>query len=282
MMQTARGCPYKCQFCTSCHFWVKVRSFSIEWTVNEMQSLVKMGCDHITIVDDVFAINKRRLKEIGDLIRKDSLHSRARFCCNAKTDLMDEEYCDLLERLNCKDVFFGFESGNERVLSWLKNNRVTVEDNKRTIELCVRRGFKVVGNCILGSPTETEEELKDTIKFIDWAKAHGAFRVMLSVLTPFPGTPVWEEFKRRGNGGPDMNYDSLVASGQGGIGHITDIPAEKFKKLVAECYRHTHPFKWKKLRSFWNDNPWETIKMALRLGCGNWRLVLRMFKPSEI
>ena len=67
ILSTSRGCPYKCIFCSSTQFWGKVRYFSARRVMEEIKNLVKKyNVDHIWISDDLFTINKNRLKEIAE------------------------------------------------------------------------------------------------------------------------------------------------------------------------------------------------------------------------
>jgi radical SAM superfamily enzyme YgiQ (UPF0313 family) len=103
-------------------------------------------------------------------------------------------------------VGMGLESGNPRILYYLKGKTITIEDNRRAIELLTSAGIKANASFIIGSPDETEKEMMDTYDFIRKSKL--SF-VDIYVLTPYPGTPVWDFAKSRGLVSDDMDWSKL-------------------------------------------------------------------------
>lgn len=207
---TSRGCPYRCVFCSTTRFWKKVRFFSLEHVVGEVNHLInKFGSDHIQIFDDLFTMNKRRLREIAEAFKKNGITKRVKFSCQLRANLVDDELCEILKEMNVAIASFGFESGSDRVLRYLKAGSVSVEQNKNAIKMCRKHGLKVVGSLIFGSPGETVEDMERTIEFIDFTKQAGADRIWSFVMTPFPGTQIWEVAKSRGKVSEDMDFSML-------------------------------------------------------------------------
>ncbi len=207
---TSRGCPYNCVFCASRKIWKIVRLHSAERIFQEVNELWgRWGVDHIYIDDDLFIINKDRLQKFAEFMEKAGLSNRVSFFCSARTDLLDEAMCQILKRIGVKVLNFGFESGNGRVLGYLKAGSITVESHKQAILLCKKYGLRVWGSLMLGSPTETIDDMKKTIEFIDFAIANGCQRLGAFVATPLPGTEFWEVAKGRGKVGDNMNWDLI-------------------------------------------------------------------------
>lgn len=206
---TSRGCPYSCAFCSSSKLWQRARFHSAEYITREIKSLTtEYGVRAFDIWDDLFTINKRRLRKLVSLMEKERLLGETTFTCMARVNTLDEEVCSLLRDLGVTSLNFGFESGNQRILNMLKGG-VAVEDNKKAIQLARESGFQVYGSLILGSPTETIEEMRDTINFIDYAKENGVDSLWAFVMTPFPGTEMWEIAKKRGKVSDDMGWSTL-------------------------------------------------------------------------
>jgi radical SAM superfamily enzyme YgiQ (UPF0313 family) len=88
-------------------------------------------------------------------------------------------------------INFGFESGSNRVLQYLKAESVTVEQNKKAVLLCRKYGFDVTGSFMLGSPTETLEDMRKTLELMDWMKENGAVELWCGVTKPYPATQLW-------------------------------------------------------------------------------------------
>ena len=276
---TSRGCPFKCVFCASSHFWGKVRYFPVNWVLGEIKALAARGVSLLNIGDDLFACNKKRLKAIADLIRADNLHQKIIFSCCGNTGVFDEETCVLLKSMNVKPIFFGFESGDELTLKYLKCDKNTIAENKQALLLCERFGFYSWGAVIIGSPGETLEQMENTIRFIDLAKKHGATRIGVAIMLPLPGTPVWETALKMGRVSLNMNFNALIWGSKeynDGL-MVEEALRPEFIKLRDRAIRRIHSFKWRKARLFFQASPWDTLMFAMRAPKG---ILLRMFRPE--
>lgn len=199
-LMTSRGCPYHCAFCSTTVFWGKqVRVYPVAHVIEEICRLVESyAITHVMIWDDLFTIHKKRLREFIEKLEEVGLLGKISFSCDSRANLFDEETCVLLKRMGLKAVFFGFESGCEKTLRFLKQPTVTVAENRVAISRGVRHGFKVQGAVIFASPDETLDEMRETVDFITWAAKEGAYRINSSMLVPFPGTEVWDIAIERG------------------------------------------------------------------------------------
>jgi len=101
----------------------------------------------------------------------------------------------LLAEMNCVEVSIGFESGSDKVLSYLKKDTITVKQNEKAAKLLKKYGIDVHGFIMIGSPFETKEDMMKTLKFIE---NNALDFISLSVTTPFPGTELWEYAKEKG------------------------------------------------------------------------------------
>lgn len=196
-MITSRGCPFNCVFCQAKAQWGKPRFHSPEYVVEEIDSIRKdfPEVNAINIVDDLFIMKKERLRRIVDLILKKNLHRNIVFNVNGRVDLIDEEILDMLKSINVIQISYGFESGSDGILSYLKDNRITVEQNIKVAEMTNKFGIGVGGQFMIGTPGETIEDIKKTIEFIKNIKMSHAH---LSITCPLPGTALWEEAKKKG------------------------------------------------------------------------------------
>lgn len=207
---TSRGCPYRCVFCASSAFWDTVRFHSAERIVDEIKQLIDdFKVEAVSIADDLFTVNKDRIRRIVEGLRKCEILGKVMFVVNSRTNLVDEELCSILKEMGVVTVGFGFESGSEKVLKYLKQDTVTMEDNKRAIKLCKKYGFSVQGSLMFASPHETIDDMRDTLKFMDWMKQAGADGIWYFITTPFPGTELWKYCKDRGLVNINMDWDKL-------------------------------------------------------------------------
>jgi radical SAM superfamily enzyme YgiQ (UPF0313 family) len=204
---SSRGCPYRCVFCASSRFWNTTRFFSAQYVVSEIKNLYEnYGVREIDFWDDLFIVNRQRIKDITTLLKKEGLLGKIVFSCAVRSNLIDESMAGLLKEMNVKGVSMGLESGNSRVLNFLKGDTINIKDHLRAIRIFKKYGIEPSASFIIGSPTETREEILETYKFIKDSKLRG---FGIYVLTPLPGTPIWSYAKERGFVNEKMDWSRL-------------------------------------------------------------------------
>jgi len=203
---TSRGCPFNCAFCATRGIWGRgIRYHSARYIVNEISEIIdRYDVDGIFIFDDFFAGNKKRLREIVNLIKKEKIDID--FRCSTRADFVNEKTCKLLKQMNVVEVSIGFESGSDKILGYLKKGTTTVKQNKRAVKLLKKYGINVHGFIMLGSPFETKEDMMKTLKFIE---NNPLDIVGFCVTTPFPGTELWAYAKEKGLVNENMDWDKL-------------------------------------------------------------------------
>ncbi|MCX6695316.1 MAG: radical SAM protein [Candidatus Altiarchaeota archaeon] len=270
-MMTSRGCPYKCVFCSTSKFWSKIRFHSAEHVVEEIKYLHnKYGVKHISIEDDLFTVNLDRLEEIKKGLAREGLLGEVTFNCQPRANTISERTCQIMRDLNVKTLGFGFESGCEKTLKYLKGGSVTVQQNKEAVKMCVKYGFNVTGSLIFGSPGETIPDMEETLKFIDFLHEAGAANVWNFVMTPFPGTQMWEIAKQRGKVSDDMDWNKLSHHNISGPLLLDDnIPISEFESIVKtaneKAFKLGKKEKWRELIKLRiTQNPLGVFRLALK------------------
>jgi len=118
------------------------------------------------------------------------------WACDCRVGLMSEELLAELKRANCQIIFYGIEFGNQRILD-LSQKGFTLDQVRKTIEMTSKAGVSAYGYFMMGYPTETEETIEDTINFaLELARDYGMDSAGFSIVTPFPGTGLYEYCKR--------------------------------------------------------------------------------------
>lgn len=192
-IMTSRGCPYHCVFCGSPVQWGKVRFHSAEYVVKEIKHLIdKYNIDGIMFWDDLFIAPEKRVERLTELIEAEGLNKKLTFFGYARANLINEKICTLLNRMNVKRLIFGLESGSEKILAYLKQNSVTVEDNKRAVMMCRKYHITSSSGYIVGTPGETLLDIKKTYELM---KNYPLDNTHIYILTPYPGTKIWEYSK---------------------------------------------------------------------------------------
>jgi anaerobic magnesium-protoporphyrin IX monomethyl ester cyclase len=196
---SSRGCPYRCEFCSSSAFWKKPRFFSADYVVKEIENLLECfpSLKQISIWDDLFIANLPRLKKIVSLLEDKKINNKIGFDLAVRANLVTEELCQLLKTMNVKAVGFGVESGSNRILNLL-NKGTTVEMNQKAINLLGKYNILTGISLIVGNPSETEPEVRNTFDFVlknireKKISSHHA----VNILTPMPGTKFWRELEQ--------------------------------------------------------------------------------------
>ncbi|MDO8551801.1 MAG: radical SAM protein [bacterium] len=198
---SARGCPFKCLFCGRHSVFQGVRFFSIKRTVDDIENLVKnYGVEAIHIYDDTFTISKERVKELISEMKKRNLLGKVVFPkVFGRADLVDKGFLKLLKELGAISVVYGFESGSDRILKYLKNDTVTVKENIRAIDLTEKFGMDIIGGFMFASPNETKQDMEKTLDLIkDLARRRNVIKISITRTTPFPGTKLWDYALKKG------------------------------------------------------------------------------------
>src|SRR4030043_465325 len=192
---TSRGCPYECAFCASSHFFgATVRTRSVASVLSEIEEIYhRYHFNAVAFVDDTFNLFPKRVIEIchGIIEKKLDLW----WWCLSRVDLLlrNEEMVKEMVRAGAKSVFIGVESFNTKTLEELKKG-IDVESTVQAVEMLKKNGLEIHAAYILGGQHETAEMIHETIRF---AKRLNTNVAQFSILTPYPGTAIYEQVKDR-------------------------------------------------------------------------------------
>ena len=191
---STRGCAYQCVFCSCNRFWGKVRYASVDYILEELKELIAHGTRIVRFADENLISNIPRLEEIAEKIRSQGLNRQLKFSCWCRANNLTPDVIATLKSMNIVSVKLGLESGNQRILDYLKGG-VTVEQNEYAIRLLKEAGIQANSDFLFGIPDETPEEMKDTYNFIRRSRID---LVEVNIFSPLPGTPVWNNAKANG------------------------------------------------------------------------------------
>ncbi len=190
-MIVSRGCPFNCSFCTSSRMWgQRYRIRSVENVIEEIKFLVKeYKIKEIGFWDDLFSANKQWIHKFCDQLLKDKIDIT--WYCDMRVNIVDPDLLRKMKKAGCWCILYGFETMNQLLLDSI-NKRCTVQDIRNAIKWTKEAGIEIRGNFILGLPNETPEIAKEVIKEICKSNPHYA---KFTLLTPFPGTPLYDDVK---------------------------------------------------------------------------------------
>ncbi len=205
-IMTSRGCPYQCIFCSKPTEGTAFRAHSAERVVEEIEHLItKYGIKDIQIFDDTFSLIPSRVEKICNGIIEKKLDIG--WNCMTRVDKVSPELLALMKKAGCYEIGFGIESGSDRVLQFIKK-ATTTNLIRKAVKMTHDAGIDVRGFFMIGFPTETREEILQTIEF---AKELDVDVAQFMVSTPFPGTEMWDIAKQHGTISDDWNSFTFYA-----------------------------------------------------------------------
>jgi len=186
---TTRGCPFKCIFCQKELTGRGFRVRSTELIVDELEQIVK-GYDPgvILFVDEILTLRKKRIHEMCDEIIRRGL--KFEWIANTRADCVDYPLLKHMHRAGCRRIYYGWESGSQRMLDVLKKD-LTPEEIVEAAKMTRRAGIWAKVYLIVGSPGETKEDIAETEKVLRLA---GPDLVRVSVFNPLIGTESWDGY----------------------------------------------------------------------------------------
>jgi radical SAM superfamily enzyme YgiQ (UPF0313 family) len=202
-MITSRGCPYNCTFCDHSVFGSTHRVRSPTNVVDEMELLVgRHAAKEIRFWDDTFNIHSGRVLRICDEIRARGID--VPWTCLARMDHMNDEMLLAMADAGCWQIDYGIESGNQELLNNIRKG-LTLEVIRKVAKMTHEAGIGMRGFFMLGLPGESEDTMRQTIKF---AKELELSAAVFHVTTPFPGTELHETAQERGELDSSIGWDN--------------------------------------------------------------------------
>ena len=224
LMETARGCPFKCNFCSVWKFHETFREKSPARVVKELEQI---DAPNVFITDDIFWMNVKRGRELGQALIDSGI--RKHYTIQTRSDIICK-FPDLIEQwkgCGSMTVFLGLEKVDDAGLKSV-NKKNTADNNNRAIRILQDLGVGYTPNFIV-DPTW---EKPDFEKLKRWIDETGAYNSGFSVLTPLPGTDLWDEVEAEVNTRDWELFD---------IAHTvlpTKLPLDEFYREYAGLWKH--------------------------------------------
>lgn len=184
-MFTSRGCPYKCLFCDRPQLGKLFRARSAKNVVDEMEECVKMGIKEIFMYDDTFAVDMQRVMDICAEIKKRNIIIA--WDIRTRVNTVNEAMLKALKTAGCQRIHYGVEAGTTKILEALRKG-ITLEQAEKAFKLTKKTEIETAGYFMIGSPTETREDVLETIKFM---KKLNPDYVHVTITTPYPETDLY-------------------------------------------------------------------------------------------
>ncbi|MGB9684280.1 MAG: B12-binding domain-containing radical SAM protein [Candidatus Bathyarchaeales archaeon] len=228
---SSRGCVFQCRFCgcrrLARNLW---RPRSVKNILEELHLLASEGYRQIMFVDDNFTLNPKRVIKLCQRMRQEKVGIE--WICEGRVDRCSYDMMQEMVKANCKMIYFGIESANQKVLDYY-NKQTTPEQAEVAVKNARKAGVDViVGSFILGAPNETRREIQNTLKF---AEKLNVDIPQFNILAAFPGTDIWEELKMNGFLNEDQHWETGILVPDF---HPYTVPCSEIERMIHENYRH--------------------------------------------
>lgn len=190
-METSRGCPYKCEFCSVSPMWGhRWRFKSNERVLKELNLIKSLGYNWVFIVDDNFIVDviaKERVRLFNEMANQ-GLNS-LNFIVQMRADLAARNpgIIELAANAGLRIAFLGLESGSDQVLKKMSKGSTTTTAMKG-INVLHKNGVITHGGFVVGAPYETKKDFGKTFVYADQLRMAGLDSAQFSIYTPLPGT----------------------------------------------------------------------------------------------
>jgi radical SAM superfamily enzyme YgiQ (UPF0313 family) len=228
---TTRGCPFKCIFCQKELTGRGFRVRSTKLIVDELEHIVSTyNPGVILFVDEILTLRRKRIHEMCDEILRRGL--KFEWIANTRADCVDYPLLKHMHRAGCRRIYYGWESGSQRMLDVLKKD-LTPEEIVEAAKMTRRAGIWAKVYLIVGSPGETPQDIVETEKVL---KLAGPDLVRVSVFNPLIGTESWDGYQEK----IDIKdlRENYVSSNRSAYQHehFTQVELEELRKNMVRSY----------------------------------------------
>jgi len=225
LLETARGCPFKCNFCSVWKFHES--TFREKSPARVVKELEQIEAPNVFITDDIFWMNVKRGRELGEALLASGI--RKHYTLQTRSDIICKfpELIEMWKGCGRMTVFLGLEKIDDAGLKSV-NKKNTADNNNRAIRILQELGVGYTPNFIVDPDWDRE----DFEKLKRWIDETGAYNSGFSVLTPLPGTDLWDEVEPQVTTRDWELFD---------IAHTvlpTKLPLEQFYAEYAGLWKH--------------------------------------------
>lgn len=270
IIQTTKGCPFHCEFCSVYAFdGQKIRNRTLDQVLREIEAINGSRSKYkkknvVFFADDNIIANKRFARELFLALKPYNLN----WMCQASIDIArDEELLKLMRAAGCGAIFIGFESLSKQNLAKMHKGVNQRSDYGEAIRTIQSHGILVHSSFIVGYDFDSQTTFDDLIEFIQ--EAH-LLMPLINILTPFPGTELFARFEREGR---IIHTDWSKYDAKHVVFSPTGMTAEELLGEYRRIIRAVYSFDsiWAKLEYYWDIDFWghaneiDPVKFRYRL-----------------
>ena len=196
-LEIGRGCPFSCKFCSTSEFFGRryrlkspQRVVKEVKTLSEKYSICSFGFSH-----DLFTVKRDMVIEICEALIAEAIPDLT-WRCSARIDTIDDALIELMAKAGCVGMFFGIETGSPELQKEINKN-LNLDQVVPKIKHASESGIKVTASFITGFPTETKENLSQTMNMMLDLACLDDTKPQITTLAPLPETALHKEFRDR-------------------------------------------------------------------------------------
>lgn len=251
-MIMGRGCVYKCAFCAY-NALSAVRFYSPEYLAEQIEQMhTDYGATGIYFTDSTLGNNRRVLKGMCEEILRRGLQKKVEWFANIRPNQVNEELLKLMWRAGCRYLFYGFESNSQRVLD-LMSKSCRVSFNYKAALLHNKLGFAYHASMLLGYPGEREEDIQESMRFLQEVKPPS---VGINWYVPLPGSPDYDKLRAQGIIDTDDPNEWRRIGEVNGARVYADVKPDRFRELFKQAERLAYYELPKETKPLWSKAAW--------------------------
>jgi len=189
VIHTSRGCPYRCDFCYNSSQAHQYINRNIDDVIRDIKAVKSR---HVMFIDDNFTGNPVWTREFLRAIMPLGLKWNAAVSIEVARDT---ELLDLMKESGCRSLFIGFESVNRDSIADVHKSHNSLIEYEKAVEEIHSRGIMINGSFVFGLDGDTKDTFQATL---DWIIANRIETVTSHILTPYPGTVLYDRMKDEG------------------------------------------------------------------------------------
>ena len=195
-IEVGRGCPYNCIFCSSRLVHKQMhRMKSPENIIKEIEFLKNIyGIKWFNFLHDHLLFDKEKIMELCDIFVQRKLN--VYWGCSSRPEGITPELLKIMVKAGCQAIYFGIESGSQRIQKFIQKN-IDVSIVPKIIEECEKYNIEITASFIIGFPDEKIEDINATLNLALRCSLFINCIVQLHLLSPMPRTPLFERYKDR-------------------------------------------------------------------------------------
>lgn len=284
-MIMGRGCVYKCAFCAY-NALSSVRFYSAEYLVEQIEYMSReFSIGGVYFTDSTIGNNRKLINKFCELMIERGTATRIEWYANIRPNQVNEELLKLMWRAGCRFLFYGFESGSQRVLDLMVKG-LAVEANYRAAELHNKLRFPYNASMLLGYPGEREDDIHQTLAFLRKTQPPS---IGINWYVPLPGSPDYDRLKSEGVITTEDPWEWRRIGEVNGARVYADVPESRFRELFTEAERMAYVDIPRRVRAAWGclAPPQSAIREEDISGAGSSRFtsgmsVLKLIRSMRI